>query len=52
MAQLPRAVVGSPFLEVLKEGGDVALRDGQWARWGGMGLDWVVLGVFPTSMIP
>ena len=27
VAQLPREVVGSPFLEVFKEGGDVALKD-------------------------
>ena len=49
MAQLPREVVGSPSLEVFQNPGGAALRDlgsGQWAQWGGLGLELGILEVF------
>ena len=47
MAQLPREVVQSPSLEVLKNHVGVALRDVVSGRGeDGLGLDWVTLEVF------
>jgi len=47
VAQLPREVRESPSLEVLKNHGDVALRDvGSGHGGDGLGLDWMVLVVF------
>ena len=47
MAQLPREVIGSPFLEVFETCGDVALRDVVSGHGGDeLGLDWVILEVF------
>ena len=57
MAQLPREVVQSPSLEVLKNRVDVALRDVVWwvvlaaDGW----LDWMILEIFSNvndSLIP
>ena len=45
--RLPRKVVESPSMEVLKNRGDVALRDVVSGHGGGgLGLDWVILVVF------
>ena len=56
VAQLPREVVGSPSLEVFQNRVDVAPEGcGQWAWWGGLGLDYVILVVsssFTDSVIP
>ena len=56
MHWLPREVVQSPSLEVFKSHGDVALWDVVSGHGGdGLGLDWVVLGVFSNlngSVIP
>ena len=41
--------MGSPSLEVFQNRGDVALRDvGSGHGGGGLGLDWVILEVFPN----
>ena len=45
--RLPRELVGSPSLEVLKNRGDVALRDVVSGHGGnGLALDWMVLVIF------
>jgi len=45
--RLPRKVVESPSLEVLKNRGDVALRDVVSGHGGGeLELDWVILVIF------
>ena len=50
VAQLPREVVGTPSLEVLKNWGDAALRDVGMVGWGGVGLG-DLIAFFPTSVI-
>ena len=47
MAQLPMEVVGSPSLEVLKNHGDMALRNVVSGHGGGgLEWDWIILDVF------
>ena len=49
----PRGVVGSPSLEVVKNYGDVTLRDVVSGHGGvGWGWAWGSWGSFPTIMIP
>ena len=45
VTRLPREVVGSPYLEG-SNGRCGTEGRGQWARWGGLGLDWLILEVF------
>ena len=47
VAQLPMEVVGSPSLEVLKNHGDMALRNVVSGHGGGgLEWDWIILDVF------